>query len=699
MQMSNTLFKAGSERRGWYAGLLAFLLLFMLNVTGGLRPLEDRAQDALRRRLAKPLDPSIEMVYLDDVSLHQAEGYGFTFPWPRELYGKAVDTLRQAGAKVIVFDFLFTSHSGNRDDDIAFAKAMQRHGNVVIGMQFTAAEQKEAAGAFLAQEPLYQLKGGDPDARAAHGVDFPKPPLWGAAAAVGDTYFEQDPDGLGRRATLQVKFGDRSYPSLAMAAALAAGYKGEVPVRQQILFRQPVPADRISNLFDLAASADALAAGEKPLIDLAKFKDKAVFIGSSAPALADLRSTPIQKNRPGVELNAQIFDNLITGQSLEKDSAWRALWPIWLLLCLIVAGFSFRLRGLAVLLPLLATSAGGVALATWFYDAKSILIPVATPVIAALLAFAASATENFLLERSERKRVTSVFGQFLSPSVLSSLRITGTTLEMGGETRELTVFFSDLQGFTSFSEKLTPHALVQILNEYLSEMTELLVGSFDATVDKYIGDAIMCFWNAPTDQPDHALRACQAAWACQVQLGKIQDKLKDMGLDAGEEGLVMRIGLNTGPAIAGLMGSRRKLNYTVMGDTVNTASRLEGANKPYGSRILISAATKDAAGPTVLTRPLDYIKVKGKAEATPVFEIIGIKGEGKPLYSVDYVNTWTVALGDYKRGDFKEALKGFQACEQAQPGDEAAELFDERCQHYLHEPPKDWDGVYTMKTK
>jgi adenylate cyclase len=295
--------------------------------------------------------------------------------------------------------------------------------------------------------------------------------------------------------------------------------------------------------------------------------------------------------------------------------------------------------------------------------------------------------------------VQDAFGQFLSPAVLASLRAKGDRLEMGGETRELTVFFSDLQGFTNFSEKLSPHDLVVILNEYLDEMGDVIVGRHDATADKYIGDAIMAFWNAPVDQGDHAWRGCAAAWHCQLRLAQIQDSLKAKGLDAGDEGLVMRIGLNTGPAVAGLMGSQRKLNYTVMGDTVNTASRLEGANKPYGSRIMISQATKDAAGPKVLTRPLDYIKVKGKAEATAVYEVIGLDGEPGALFPPSYVSRWSAALEAYKQGDFQGALSGFQGCQGEQPKDKACALFIERCQHYIADPPKGWDGVYTMKTK
>ena len=697
--MSNTVFKPSHWRRGWSAGLLAFLILLLLQQGGFLRTLEDRFQDEIRRQLAKPMDPSIELVYLDDVALHSAEDFGYTFPWSRDLYARAVDTLRLAGAKAVVFDFLFTSASNSVFDDKDFAASMRHHGKVVIGMQFTASEQPEARKDFLAQSPLYQIENPSPTARAVAGVDFPQPPLWGAAAAIGDTFFEQDADGIGRRANLEVALKDgHHYASLAAATARLLGKK-DLPSTLSIVFRQPYPTKNASNLFDVAASFEKIKEGKAPLVDLTRFKDKIVCIGSSAPALTDLRSTPIRKNRPGVELNAQILDNLLNGENLEIFDQWSRQWPLWLLLCLFVAVFSFRLRGLAVILPWLLSATGSAGLAYWAYGSKLVLLPIAAPVLAVSLAFAFSAFENFLSERFQRAKVTSVFGQFLSPAVLQSLRSKGDTLEMGGETRELTIFFSDLQGFTSFSEKLSPHDLVVILNEYLGDMTELLAGRFDATVDKYIGDAIMCFWNAPTDQPDHALRAAKAAWACQIRLAEVQAKLSKMGLDAGAEGLVMRIGLNTGPAIAGLMGSRHKLNYTVMGDTVNTASRLEGANKPYGTRIMISAATKIAAGPSVLTRPLDYIKVKGKADGTPVFEIIGIQDEGKPLYDVSYVEAWSACLENYKRGDFAGALAGFEACSKREPKDQAARLFIERCQHFLHEAPHDWDGVYTMKTK
>jgi adenylate cyclase len=705
MQTSNAIFNPASWHRGLRAGLFAFLLLGALQVLGLLQGLEHAAQDALRKAQARPYQTPIEIVYLDDVSLRQAEEqFQMKYPWPREAYANCVDFLRTAGAKAVVFDFLFTSGSSyGPDDDKLFASAARRQGLVIAGMQFTSADQPDARGIFFKQAPLYQLSGVDPASlRQAHGVTAPLPPLWGAFAGVGDTSFTQDSDSKGRRNSLAVAMDGHAYPSLALSAALALGAKAPDLSRDReplVLFRQPKGEAGATRLFDLAASWSMQQAGQKPLVDPARFKGKIVLIGSSSPGLNDLRPTPLGKAMPGVELQAMMLDNLLSGESLTALPLGPAYWLFLLLLCLGVAHVSFRFRGLFVVVPFLAAAAANEAAALWAYQSLHLLLPLALPSLAALLAFSCGALENYFDERQSRQNITAIFGQFLSPAVLQSLRSQGDSLEMGGETRELTVFFSDLQGFTSFSEKLSPTALVEILNEYLGDMTELLVGRFDATVDKYIGDAIMCFWNAPTDQGDHALRGCKAAWACQQRLGEVQAKLKSMGLDAGEEGLVMRIGLNTGPAIAGLMGSRRKLNYTVMGDTVNTASRLEGANKPYGTRIMLSAATKDAAGAEVLTRPLDYIKVKGKADATPVFEVIGIQGEEGRLYPDGYVAAWSQALAQYKAGDFQGALGAFQACGRAQPQDRAVALFTERCEHFLHEPPQAWDGVYTMKTK
>jgi adenylate cyclase len=718
MPNSTSVLDLRLKRRGWLAGTVAFILLALLQWVGRaapeldlLRRLDNLGADTLRRHLAQPYQAPVEVVVLDDVSLRAAEDQaGMAFPWPRTAYADAVDFLHRAGARAVVFDFLFTSASVDPSEDRALAAAARRQGHVVLGMQFTEAQQPQALRDFLAQAPLYRHAGALGPLEASRSVDAPRPPLWGAVSAVGDTHFEQDSDGLGRRYRLATALSASAgslvaYPSLALATADSLGLTlpAWAPALRQgrfsLLFRQPKGDAGSVRLFDLAVSWSKLQAGEKPLVDPARFQGKVVFIGSSAAGLDDLKSCPLDKALPGVELQAMAFDDLYSGQRLQVLRAGPLYWVALLLLCLFLATVSFRLRGPLALLPTLAFLALNGALAAWLYGRFNLLLPLGLPSAAAVLAFSHGAVENFVEERRSRQRVTDVFGQFLSPGVLSTLKGRQGALEMGGETRTLTVFFSDLQGFTNFSEKLKPHELVLILNEYLTEMGEVIAGDFDGTVDKYIGDAIMAFWNAPTDQPDHAWRGCAAAWACQMRLAQIQASLAAKGLDAGAEGLVMRIGLNTGPAVAGLMGSQRKLNYTVMGDTVNTASRLEGANKPYGSRILISQATKDAAGPRVLTRPLDYIKVKGKAEATAVFQVIGLDGEPGRLYDEAYGAAWSAALQAYKEGRFTEALARFLACGARQPGDGAVALFAERCRHYSDEPPSAWDGVYTMKTK
>ncbi len=722
MKISNPINLRTSLGKGWLASILAFVIIYGAYQLGALDRAEKGLQDTYRRESATEMVSPIEIVYLDQVSLQDAErNESMVFPWPRETYGLAIDYLKSAKAKAIVFDFLFTSvSSSGLEDDQVFAAASRRHGMVISGMQFTGADQPNARAAFKALAPLYTLPIHVKDLASSKslGVDAPKHPLWGAFAGVGDTYFEQDSDGQGRRVRLFTSFEGKIYPTLALSAAWTILGKpalqildgklwlGErsVPIddqgRMAIAFSQVPPIEKTTRLYDVVKSGAKIKEGERPTIDGARFKDKIVLIGSTTAGLHDLRSSPMSKSMPGVLLQAMALDNLLQGR------AWReiVMTPWMWLLVLFLAGFaargSFLLRGPAVLFPPVILLFATVALTLWLAQAKDLLVPVTPFLMAIALGFALSAAEHYAAENRQRRRTQAIFGQFLSPAVLLGLRMKGNELATGGETRDVSVFFSDLQGFTSFSEKLTPQALVEILNLYLSEMADEVVGRYDGYVDKYIGDAIMAFWNAPVEQDDHALRACRSAWSCQRRLDQIQERLTAMGLDAGDEGLVMRVGIHTGPAVVGLMGSPRKLNYTAMGDTVNTASRLEGANKPYGSRVMISEATRAAAGSSVLSRRLDLLQVKGKAEPTAVHELIGIVNEGEALYDAPYLEAWSVGFDLYLAKDFSGAKRVFAECLKKCPHDSVAKLYIKRCDEYIANPPvNDWDGVYVMKTK
>jgi adenylate cyclase len=704
---------------GILSALAAFLIVFLLSYLGLLTPLENALGDKLRVRNARPLSTPIEIVYLDDASLKVAEQeWGVVFPWERATYSQIISVLKKSGAKAVVFDFLFTSASPwGIDDDRAFASTARKM-PVFTGMMINVEPQPEAVGLFKKQTPLYflPLRPG-PLIKAGQGVEAPKPPLWGAFTGVGDVGFNQDEDSKCRSMFLMKSLDRRVYPSMALTTAWQLSGKPKLAVREHslelgnrslylddqgafpLLFRDLKSLPPYVRLIELLAANTALEENKKPDIDLTRFKDKIVFIGSSAPALLDLRPSPFGKNTPGVQLQAITLDNLLSGENLKTPGLALYGWLGVFILCLLTAGFSFKFRGpLVLVLPLLFTAllAG---LAQWQYASYHTLIPASTPALALLLAFVFSALENFLTEARARRRVQNVFGQFLSPAVLKSLAAHQDDLATGGETRTLSVFFSDLQGFTSFSEMLGPQQLVSILNEYLTDMAEVIVGTHEGYVDKYVGDAIMAFWNAPTDQPGHALTAVKAAWHCQLKLKEIQPRLYSRGLRAGDEGLVMRIGLHTGEAVVGLMGSRRKLNYTIMGDTVNLASRLESANKAYGSRVMLSESTLTAAGDTVSARELDLLRVKGKALPTRVYELIGLKGEPGELYSADHLAHWADALKKYRARDFKGALAVFTSLGN-DTNDQASLLYMKRCAEYVQDPPVgDWDGVYVMKTK
>jgi adenylate cyclase len=299
----------------------------------------------------------------------------------------------------------------------------------------------------------------------------------------------------------------------------------------------------------------------------------------------------------------------------------------------------------------------------------------------------------YLTEEKSRKWITSIFGKYVSPIVIENLIKNPAGIKLGGEKRNITLFFSDIRGFTLLSEKLAPEDLVSLLNEYLTEMTSIIIKD-QGLVDKYMGDAIMAFWGAPLDQPDHAELACLSSLEMIDKLRELNKKWKMEGIPSFKIG----VGLNSGDAIVGNMGSNKRFDYTAMGDNVNLASRLEGLNKIYGTNIIISENTHKIIKDKFETRKLDVVKVKGKKKPILIYELISNNEKIKKKHK-EFVNRFESSLELYFKRKWGEANKSFQKTLEIMD-DDASHIFISRCQKFIKTPPpNDWDGSWEMETK
>jgi adenylate cyclase len=339
-------------------------------------------------------------------------------------------------------------------------------------------------------------------------------------------------------------------------------------------------------------------------------------------------------------------------------------------------------------LLLLYLLAGGI-----LFD-QGTLLNLIYPPAALALGFAVSQVYRLLFEQAQQRTMRDVMARYLSPSVSQWVLNRPERLTLGGETRTMTAFFCDLRGFTTLSQAMEPQALVALLNDYMSAMTEI-VFRHDGVLDKYIGDEIMAFWNAPMDQPDHAARACATALDMVQRLHELRAQWKERGnpqLDLG-------IGINTGPMVVGNMGSRDRLAYTVLGDAVNIASRLQGVNKDYGTRVLVSEATMKAAGESFTYRYLDRVQVKGRTEPLAVYEVVSYRNQLDPETTA-MLELYAKGIELYHAGQWTDASDLFLRLLASHPGDGPSALYLRRSREFaVTPPPPDWNGVTILKTK
>ncbi len=596
-------------RLGAPVGLAAGLLAAGLWLAGTLERAENLTWDWRVRQAATASDaaPRIVLVLLDQASLDWgARVNGWSWPWPREVYGALVAFCQRAGVQSLALDVVFTEPSlYGVWDDLAL-------GDALAGLD------RSVAAVFV-----------DADGT----ITWPVPEVRQGATRLGNVRGEPDPDGVFRRARLAAVAGDTTVAALGTAAHLVSAPRSPAPAPAL-----PPDAATVPRSLDYAPrgtytvlSAAAviqselrLREGEAPVVDPEQLAGAHVLFGFSAPGLMDLRSTPLSRTSPGVLVHATVLDNLLSGGFIRPAPRVPAVLVtlLWgLAAAVLAAGIRRTWQAIAVFavglpLPLLL----GLAL----YPA-GVWWPVMPGSVAVLGGLVAGLAANWATEGRQRRFLKQAFRHYLSPHVIERLLADPDQLRLGGERRELTILFSDLAGFTSLGESLPPEQLTALLNEYLTLMTDIILEE-GGTLDKYEGDAIIAFWNAPLDQPDHAARACRAAVRCQRALAEHRPRWRE----ACGHDLFMRVGLNTGEVVVGNLGSRQRFDYSILGDAANLAARLEGVNKVFGTGCLAAAATITQAAGAVLAREVGAVQVVGRRQPVIIHELAGLAGEEPP---------------------------------------------------------------------
>ncbi|WP_461209592.1 CHASE2 domain-containing protein [Desulfocurvus sp. DL9XJH121] len=720
------------------------------------------------------------VVDLDERSLSL---YG-QWPWPRYRVALLLAKIREAGALAVGLDIVFA------EDDRTSPKVLQEvlKRDLQVDMGFTGmpaalmdndqvlagvlgqgpfvlgyflnfkAEQGEGRSCALHPVTLVEKRDKGAPGSAAFLLDAPSvvcniPVLGRAARMSGFFNTSPDLDGVYRKTPLFARHGDKFYPSLSMAALMTAlGTKqAVVKVSQSGLEsvrvgRTVIPVDGAGQIytkyrgpretFTYISASKVLDGKLRP----GELKDKIVFLGTSAAGLKDLRATPFDPVLPGVEVHATVVDNILAQDFIQRP-AWAPGLEFMVLLAagmLATALLTWAKAGWSVI-PLGACAYGFWEGASWAMGSKGFFVSPLYPFLGLGLNFGVLTLLKYWREEGHKKFLRATFASYLSPELIEEMFENKENPELGGEARVITAFFSDVQSFSTFSEKLTASQLVELLNEYLTAMTDILIQD-RGTLDKYEGDAIVAFVGAPMDVPDHALRACRMAvrmqdslkglraqWASEKQgPDEPERNVKGYPPDVWAPGdkwpkvvheMLVRIGLNSGEIVVGNMGSTMRMNYTMMGDAVNLAARLESGAKQYGVYNLVSEYVLEqpawdeqgaevTVGAMVEVRFIDNIAVVGKSEPVKVYELAAMKG-GLTDQERELFGLFDRGMQRYLAMEWDEAIEIFKQAEEIERVPEGkttpSRAYIQRCYQFKTDPPvapgKEWDGVYRMTKK
>jgi adenylate cyclase len=712
----------------WLTPLLimavTFIITYLARQAGAFETLELKGLD-FRFVQRGEISHSDDLVV---VSLDQEswESIPYDFPYPRKMWGKIVDNLSSAGARLIVFDFQFDVTKEDTLSDQIFADAIARSGKVILPSKLNLINQR---------------------GQVFTSITEPHPLFREAALTTGLIGEVKDVDQYTRKYSVFFPYQEKYYLFLGMKAVkeyfgihdsvqmlVDPDSKfieyGPLSIRRDrrdintflINYYGPSKTFRTFPLADILDDAEIDLRGDadtdymelwkensiypaemlallNPTGDDSPFKDKIVLIGDALEEHFDLKFTPFfdyrgsQRLMAGVETHAHAIQTMLDANYIIQ--------PDYLVENLVVLAFIILTLMVSVIFGPIA---GGIFAAIllgvygyitiWLFENQNIWLEWLPPIAAVVLALVMNTIYEFILEQREKKRIRGMFSTYMSPKILKYLEDHPDAFRLTGEKRESSIFFSDVQGFTTISESLSAEELAMVLNKYLSPMTDILM-RYDGYVDKYEGDAIMCDFGVPVEDPDHARKACWAALDQQEKLVTLREEIK---AEHGVE-IFVRMGINSGLVSAGNMGSNQRFQYTVMGDAVNAASRFESANKQYGTYIMIGDNTYQLAKDYIEIRILDKIVVKGKAIPIVVYNLLGKKDKLSPELKA-LQQHYNLGIELYWERRWDEAIAEFQKALQAVPEDMPSKIFINRCQQYkMVPPPEKWHGEFIMAEK
>ena len=716
----------------------------------------------MRARVENVEESSIDSVVIIDIEQNSIEGLGNYNDWPHAYHGQLIDVVTSGNPKALLFDIIFdpentfnydlvnalTSENAPQEEYLSQATDQYLVSNDPSRFVLSTIESQKVYHAlvFELEDTLnFQYKmDSEPEGydRPDHLINLPLDQalrlpigdrltnthmdLINAAKRAGSANFPQDEDGIIRRAPTAIYFEgpNHVYPTLVLAAVMdilgipADGFDYDF---DNLILRlsdttgtviREIPIDDQGRMFvnyygrfKTFYYLPYMYCFDPEMLDPSYWEGKVALVGASLPGLMDLRNTPVQETFSGVEIHANVIHSVLQNEFVSITDAQTNLWVLLIICILLGVLVSIPAKPLYTLpVPLLAIAVWVIfTYNAFFNDLK--MWEVIRPAISMGGTYLGIFLYNFLIVEKDKRFLKDTFGTYISPELIDQMFDAKEEPSLGGEEGYHTAFFTDIQSFSAFSEKLSATDLVELLNDYLTEMTNILLDN-KGTLDKYIGDAIVAFYGAPAPVDDHEYWACLTAVKMQEGLAELRAKWQGEG-DRWPEivhNMQNRIGINTGPMVTGNMGSTMRMNYTMMGDTVNLAARLEASAKQYGVYIQVAEETYKICKDKFIWRDLDYVIVMGKTEPAQVFELITETGNMPPGYD-KLLPAYHEAVKLYRNQDWAKAIEAFKTSDELEdmfPGRKTnpSRVYIPRCEHYKENPPgDDWDGSWALTKK